>query len=210
MQLTAVYACVRILSEGVASLPFQLRYPKDGGRGWTYDEKHWLYRLFARRPNEYQNPFEFREMMQGHLSLRGNAYARIVDEQRRVGDRPAADSSRRGQGRDAGQRRLALPHQATRRRDEILRREEVFHVRGLSTDGVMGINPIAAARGALRSAWPRSRTASGFSRTTARPGGWIEHPGMFKDAEQKKNFRDAWHRRSPARTAAKRRCSSSA
>jgi phage portal protein BeeE len=43
---------------------------------------HWVYRLFARRPNAFQNPFEFREMLQGHLALRGNAYARIIDNGR--------------------------------------------------------------------------------------------------------------------------------
>jgi hypothetical protein len=149
LQLTAVYACVRILSEGVASLPFQLRYPKDGGRGWTYDEKHWLYRLFARRPNEYQNPFEFREMMQGHLSLRGNAYARIVgNSDGSVTDLlPIHPDAVKVEMLDNGGWRYRIKQPAGA--DEILRRDQVFHVRGLSTDGVMGINPIAAARGAL-------------------------------------------------------------
>ena len=36
---------------------------------------NWLYRLFAKRPNDYQNPMEFRAMMMGHLALRGNAFA---------------------------------------------------------------------------------------------------------------------------------------
>jgi phage portal protein BeeE len=41
---------------------------------------HWLVRLFARRPNAFQNWFEWRMMLQGHLVLRGNAYCRITSD----------------------------------------------------------------------------------------------------------------------------------
>ena len=70
LRLAAVYACVRILAETIASLPLVVyqRRP-DGGKDRVTD--HWLYRLMAKRPNRFQNPFEWREMLQGHLALRG-------------------------------------------------------------------------------------------------------------------------------------------
>ncbi len=77
LRLAAVYASVRILAETMASLLFAFyRQRADGGKGWVTD--HWVYRLFAKRPHRYQNPYEWREMLQGHLALRGNAYKRIV------------------------------------------------------------------------------------------------------------------------------------
>jgi len=77
LRLAAVYASVRILAETMAALPFVLyRQRADGGKDRVTD--HWLYRLLAKRPNRYQNPYEWREMLQGHLALRGNAYNRIV------------------------------------------------------------------------------------------------------------------------------------
>ena len=70
LRLSAVYACVRILSETMASLPVVVyRQRKDGGKDRVTD--HWLYGLLARKPNRFQNPFAWREMLQGHLSLRG-------------------------------------------------------------------------------------------------------------------------------------------
>ena len=77
MQLTAVYACVRNLSEDFAKLPFRLYRPKAGG-GKENVVDHWLYRLFAKKPNRFQTPFEFKEMLACHLELRGNAFCDIA------------------------------------------------------------------------------------------------------------------------------------
>ena len=79
--LAAVYACVRILAETTASLPLVIDQRRaDGGKDKVTD--HWLYRLMAKRPNRFQNPFEWREMLQGHLALRGNAYNQIITNAR--------------------------------------------------------------------------------------------------------------------------------
>lgn len=79
MQLSAVYACTRVLAESFAVLPFRLYRPRPDGRGRQLVTNHWLARLM-RRPSRYQNAFEFLEMLQGHLVLRGNAFCQIVDD----------------------------------------------------------------------------------------------------------------------------------
>ena len=62
LRLAAVYASVYILAVTMASLPFALhRQRADGGKDRVTER--WLYRLFARRPNRYQNPYEWREML---------------------------------------------------------------------------------------------------------------------------------------------------
>ena len=81
LRLAAVYACVRILSETMASLPLVIYQRRaDGAKDKVTD--HWLYRLMAKRPNRFQNPFEWREMLQSHLVLRGNAYNQIITNPR--------------------------------------------------------------------------------------------------------------------------------
>lgn len=77
----AVFACVQVLSQDIAKLPLILykRLP-DGGRERGSD--HPLYDLMATSPNERMNSFEFREMVEGHLLLRGNAYALIEHDVR--------------------------------------------------------------------------------------------------------------------------------
>ena len=77
MQMTAVYSCVRILSEAVASLPLQFyRYTDDGGKEKAVN--HPLYFLLHDEPNPEMTSFVFRETLMTHLLLWGNAYAQII------------------------------------------------------------------------------------------------------------------------------------
>ncbi len=60
MQMTAVYSCVRILSEAVAGLPLHLyRYTDDGGKEKAAD--HTMYFLLHDEPNPEMICFVFRE-----------------------------------------------------------------------------------------------------------------------------------------------------
>ena len=77
MQMTAVYSCVRILSEAVAGLPLQFyRYTADGGKEKAVD--HPLYFLLHDEPNPEMTSFVFRETLMTHLLLWGNAYSQII------------------------------------------------------------------------------------------------------------------------------------
>jgi hypothetical protein len=73
MQMTAVYSCVRILSEAVASLPLQFyRYNESGGKEKAVN--HPLYFLLHDEPNPEMTSFVFRETLMTHLLLYGNLY----------------------------------------------------------------------------------------------------------------------------------------
>jgi len=77
MQMTAVYSCVRILSEAVASLPLHVyKYNDEGGKEKAV--KHPLYFLLHDEPNPEMTSFVFRETLMTHLLLWGNAYAQII------------------------------------------------------------------------------------------------------------------------------------
>ncbi len=77
MQMTAVYACVRILSEAIAGLPLHLyRYKPDGGKEKAID--HPLYLILHDEPNPEMSSFVFRETLMTHLLLFGNAYAQVI------------------------------------------------------------------------------------------------------------------------------------
>ena len=77
MQLTAVYCCVRVLAEGVASLPLvTYQEKKDGTKVRAVD--HPLYYLLHDEPNPEMTSFSFRETLMTHLLLYGNAFAQII------------------------------------------------------------------------------------------------------------------------------------
>ena len=77
MQTTAVYACVRILSEAIASLPVHVYQYKDGG-GKEMVIDHPLYQVLHDEPNPEMTSFVFRETLMSHLLIWGNAYAQII------------------------------------------------------------------------------------------------------------------------------------
>ena len=77
MQVTAVYSCVRILSEAIAVLPLHTYKYKDGG-GKEKAIEHPLYYLLHDEPNPEMTSFVFRETLMSHLLLWGNAYAQIL------------------------------------------------------------------------------------------------------------------------------------
>ncbi|MCO5156692.1 MAG: phage portal protein [Aquamicrobium sp.] len=77
MRVAAVYACVRIISGAVATLPLHIKRRVDERtREDASDTPIWS--VLRKKPNRWQTPSQFRRMLQAHLLLRGNAYAMIV------------------------------------------------------------------------------------------------------------------------------------
>ena len=73
MNIAAVYACVRILSNHVAMLPLQLFQETRGKKKRIHD--HPIAKLIETRPNPYMTLFQFKQTMEAHRQLYGNAYA---------------------------------------------------------------------------------------------------------------------------------------
>ena len=76
MQISAVWACVRLLSETVASLPVTVYRKTPEGR--VQDTDFWFAKLMARKPNRYQTRVEFFETLMLNLALHGNAYCKKI------------------------------------------------------------------------------------------------------------------------------------
>ena len=192
MRLAAVYACVRVLTEAMAQLPLCLYTARsDGGKDRVTD--HWLYRLLCRRPNRFQNAFEFREMLQGHLALRGNAYCQIIANNRGEITEliPMHPDRIRIELLESGNYRYRF---LNRQGSEIVfARTDVWHLRGLSSDGIIGLSPVELARDSLGMALAAQDYGGRFFANDAKPtGGWIEFPGSFKDTEARKVFRESY------------------
>jgi HK97 family phage portal protein len=190
MQLSAVYRSVAVLAESFAILP-PVIYEQDG-RKRTKITNHWLYKLLAKKPNRFQNGFAWREMMQGHLALRGNAYNRILSNGRGEitelipisPDRIKIDIANDGNYRYVVTDNLG--------NQETLSRGEIFHLKGLAPDIYRGYNPIELARDAVGIGLAAQQFGARFFGNDARPGMWLEFPGQFKDAESRKSFQEQW------------------
>ena len=193
MQMTAVYACVRILSEAVAGLPLHLyRYNKDGGKEKAMD--HPLYGLLHDEPNPEMTSFVFRETLMTHLLLWGNAYAQIIRNGKGeiLALYPLMPNKMQVDRNDKGQ----LFYTYSRSRDEanskdistvVLKPDDVLHIPGLGFDGLVGYSPIAMAKNAIGMAIACEEFGAKFFANGASPSGVLEHPGILKDPEKVRN-----------------------
>ena len=187
MQMTAVYACVRILSEAVAGLPLNLyRRTGDGGKEKAID--HPLYLLLHDEPNPEMSSFVFRETLMTHLLLWGNAYAQIIRNGKGeiVALHPLMPNKMQV-NRDDSEQLYYLYQKSTdevpKSKDFYVRLEpsDVLHIPGLGFDGLVGYSPIAMAKNAIGLAIATEEYGSKFFANGAAPSGVLEHPGTLKD-----------------------------
>lgn len=197
MQMTAVYSCVRILSEAVAGLPLHLyQYIENGSKEKAI--KHPLYFLLHDEPNPEMTSFVFRETLMTHLLLWGNAYAQII---------------RNGKGEVVALYPL-MPNRMTVNRDDTgqlyyeyqtssddakttkggtvrLKTTDVLHIPGLGFDGLVGYSPIAMAKNAIGLAIATEEYGAKFFSNGATPGGLLEYPGTVKNPDA---IRESWNK----------------
>ena len=195
MQMTAVYSCVRILSEAVAGLPLHLyKYTDSGGKAMALD--HSLYRLLHDEPNPEMSSFVFRETLMTHLLLWGNAYAQIIRNGKNeiVALYPLMPN-KMSVDRDENGRLYYTYYRGT---DEAIKNKEfavtlqpsdVLHIPGLGFDGLVGYSPIAMAKNAIGMAIACEEYGAKFFANGAAPGGVLEHPGTIKDPQR---VRESW------------------
>ncbi len=197
MQMTAVYACVRILSEAIAGLPLHMyQYQEDGSKVKALE--HPLYHLLHDEPNPEMTSFVFRETLMTHLLLWGNAYAQIIRNGKgEVIALYPLMPNRMEVNRDKNGK---LYYQYTMTSDDaktmegstvILDPADVLHVPGLGFDGLVGYSPIAMAKNAIGLAIATEEYGSKFFANGAAPSGVLEHPGVIKDPTK---LRDSWNR----------------
>lgn len=189
LKLTTVYACVKVLAETVAQLPLILYRRID--RGKERATQHPLYRLVGQRPNDMHTSFEWREMLQAHLAMRGNAYSEIVSQGMRIAAlNPLHPDYVRAE--DAAGSWRYFVRDTPGGPERMLRRDQMLHLRGLASSGIMGLNPIESQREAIGFGLAAQEHGARFYNNGAIFPGWIKHPTNFKDAEAKDKFRAAW------------------
>ncbi len=197
MQMTAVYACVRILAEAVAGLPLHL-FEINATGGSEKAQNHRLYRLLHDEPNPEMTSFVFRETLMTHLLLWGNAFAQIIRNGK--GEVVALYPLMPGKmtvDRDSAGRicyvynRTEEDSPATGKGSEVLLTPaDVLHIPGLGFDGLVGYSPIAMSKNAIGLAMACEEYGAKFFANGAHPGGVLEHPGVVKDPQR---VRDSWN-----------------
>jgi HK97 family phage portal protein len=195
LQASAVYACVRVLAEGVASLPLPV-YRRLRPRGKERAPEHPLYRVLHNLANEEMTSFTLRETLMGHLGTWGNGYAEIeTDGGGEVrGLWPLRPDKMELERRDGALwYKYTLPEQYGRA-PKYLAAHRVLHIKGLGFDGLVGYSPVAMARQAIGLSLATEEFGARFFGNGARPGVTLQHPGHLTD-DAHKRLRESWEGR---------------
>lgn len=147
MRMTTVFGCVRVLSESVGMLPCRLLEQSERNRTPAYG--HNLYRLLNVAPNDYMTSQEFWELLITCLCLRGNFYAyKVAGLGNRVSELLPLDPGAVQPKLDSQWNpvyTVTFPDGS----QDVLGQDKIWHVRLMTLDGLMGLNPIAYAREAI-------------------------------------------------------------
>ena len=189
-----VFRCIDLICGTVAMLPLNMhRETADGDFVKATD--HALHRIFRRRPNSWQTPFEFKGLMQyralvhdkGAIALivrgaRGRILELLPLNPDRVEIKLTDDFkvqyiySRKGGGR--------VP----------LDPSEVFHLRGLTFDGINGISRVRKAAEAIAIAIAAERAVAALFRNGTFATGAIEVPQELSE-EAFNRMKASWSER---------------
>ncbi len=184
LSLPAVFACVRVLSETIASLPLiTYRERADGGRERAVD--HSLYRLLRRTPNPEQTHFEFEELMTSHVATWGNAFAEmdLANNGQILALWPLRPDRMRVRRRHGELEYIYTnPDGST----DTIPYWRIHHRRGLGSDGIVGYSPIGTIMLSVALGMATEEFGARFFSQGARPGFVLSHPGVLED--------DAWAR----------------
>lgn len=146
MRLTAVFGCIRVLAESVGMLPCNLYESTGNVKEKATKEK--LFNLLSIKPNGFMTPQEFWELLIVCLCLRGNFYAykvKVFGEVTELLPLNPGCVQPKLNSRWEPVYAVTFPDGTT----DVLSQDDIWHVRGLTLDGLTGLSPISYARQAI-------------------------------------------------------------
>lgn len=186
LTLSAVYRCVEVITNGVASLPVKLyKVDKDGYR---YELHNDLSYILSKKPSGKINAFTFYKLIVKDILMSGNAYALIM---------------RDGQGNVTGlqyvQAGLVSPvdkidhieYQVTGLKN-FVRQEDILHFMNYTDNGVFGVSVLTYARRTLGIADAGDKSAENFFKSGGCSSGFLKFDGP-STGKQREEIVSAWN-----------------
>lgn len=190
MKLSAVNACVEVISNSISKLPV---YIMETGTKKHID--HPILKLMQDRPNEAMAPSVFRRLIESNRLLRGNGYALI---HRRPGDArpseliPLDPDATIPYIDDDGKLWYVTTNPKTgemRKLDNF----DVLHYKAFTYDGISGVSVLKRAADVIRNASMAQQYEGNFYGQNARPSGVLTVEGSL-EKEAKEKVREEWNK----------------
>jgi len=187
MQANAVFSCVRVLSESIGQIP--LKVYKTGENSKDVAKDFNLYNLLRWQPNEFQTAFDLKSFIVLCLCLRGNFYGYInwvgKKEDRKISEilplHP--DNVEVEQSKDWG---IIYRVKTGTNKTEVIKNENIWHIKGLSLDGFTGISPIEYQKESIGLSLATEKHGSNLFKRGARPSGTLEAPAELSEGARER------------------------
>jgi len=178
IDVSTVFACCRVIGEGVAQVPLQLMQVSSDGKTRNKAVKHNLYDKMASKPNRWQTSFEWREMVCWHVALAGNHYSFINRQGNKIIELYPFAPNSVVVTFDNG--RLSYEVTADDGSKKIFPKESILHVRGPSMNGWYGLEAVAHAREAIGLAMATESAAASLHNNGVQPSGVYSVEGVLQ------------------------------
>jgi HK97 family phage portal protein len=190
-QISCVISCINKIAKTQAMLPLKI-YTDTPDGGKKVAKNHPLFNVLYSRPNDLQTSFEWRQMMQGHLELRGNAYSEIIPSKKRAIDQlvPMHPDRVHPEQLQSGRIRYRYNDPLTSM-DRFLMAEQVFHLRNFMDNGIMGQSTVTMATDTFGVALAAQDNYARFLKNDSRTQSVLTG-AQFKTKQDKQAFREDW------------------
>lgn len=177
--ISTVYQCVRVLAETFAMLPL-LVYKRLPAGGKDRAPDHELYHTLHEQPNPDMTSFVWRELLMSHVATWGNAYnEKVIDGLGRLNLYPIRPDRMVPRYDSSGAK--VFDYLSPSGAKKTYTSDQIFHVQGLSSNGLVGISPIAAMRSTIDLLRSAETFGTSFFRNGARPAFIMTHPKTVSD-----------------------------
>lgn len=188
LQASTAFACARVISNGIAQVPFKLyREREDGGRDPAKD--HLLYELISLKPNAWQTSFGLRQQIGMHLVFMGNAYVYKVRVKGKIVELLPFEPQVVTLKRDGWERSYEV--YIGNGKAINVPSDDMWHLQGPSWDGVAGIEGVKLAREAIGLALATEEHGSRMFSNGAKPGGVLSTEKTLSE-DQARSLRKVW------------------
>lgn len=189
LKYSAVFGCCRALAETFASTPF-VTYKKETNGDKTKVTDLGVYRIFHEQPNTEMSAYNLAEMMLYQLNLGGNFTSQVLRSAagEPVGLNPYLYTDVEI---DRSEKTGKITYTITTTKGGVTTetpktKPEIFHVPGLSINGLVGLSPISYAAGGIRLGLTYEQFNTNYYNNGAFPSGVFEHPKFLNDEAYKR------------------------
>lgn len=194
MRVGAVYTAVKILAETLAMFPLNVyqRTYKNGREGRQIAKDHPLQKLLhSDKTNNKQNCFEYKEMQQARLALRGNAYSYI-------------QMNGKGQIQQliplhpdyivAEEQENSIIYSYYSKKGRIaFAQDEILHIKCLPIDGIIGMSPIEQMVDMIGTTISMDKHGANSFKNGVKLGGILKYPKSLSPRTME-TIRSSWER----------------